>query len=315
MSNSKMFDFSGGGSRSKMFDMGGWFEGPDAPQINIPAPTEEEKELIRTQTEWLNSQIQATTVATEQQTAYFDKMTADQTLSDLEEREFNKEFASQVISLTGNEEILNQLLPEGVFDPVHKAYLDPKLTTPEMQEMGKALSEWDWEKGEPLADTSQLYDQGVAPVEEGYQGSFDIAARKEGELLRAEMAAKGMTLEDTVGSRAATELNTAQTETLMRTIGGMQESQVLAKSDMESAKQSMATAGYQLTSNLAADAASRATTAAGSLQDYYVGNRRMTASAALQNAMMQQASQQTQYQNTMGVGGSFMGAGMKMMAS
>lgn len=150
---------------------------------------------------------------------------------------------------------------------------------------------------------------------EALREQFGEETEKYGSKQLASLVSRGM-LETSTGEQEIAETQQRFAEILSGSEAEMTEAKELAKSDLDAAKRSLSQQGYQLTTGMQQSQIQTALQAAMGLESYYMNRGGMQASAALQNALTQQAINKSKYQQRMdtwsaltGLGGSIMKAG------
>lgn len=163
---------------------------------------------------------------------------------------------------------------------------------------------------EEEAAFNKEYELSVAALEE----KFGIESKRAGATQMAELTARGV-MDTTTGENAISRTQEDFAKVLESTKADMLQAKEFAKSDMELAKQSLATSGYALTSGMSQAQMQTALEASLNAQNYYLGRGGLEASANLTNALMDQALQKSQYIERLKSWGAIAGMGGGMMKS
>lgn len=210
------------------------FDPKDPAPVSVPGLSDKEQQLIDLQIEAIKAAMEPSeeqTKLAEQQQKYFETLTANQTLSEDELAEFEREYNLQL---------------------------------------------------------SALQDQ--------YQLKLD----EDSSSLYADLVSRGVDT-TTTGRNLQTKLAKGYGEALQGSIAELGQAQETAKYDMEQAKREMALQGYKLTSDIQQFNLNNSLAMAQNTQNYLATNRAMSASAALQNAILTQQVQQEAYRNRQGM--------------
>lgn len=160
------------------------------------------------------------------------------------------------------------------------------------------------------AEFNKEYELSVQALEE----KFGIESKRAGATQLAELTSRGV-LDTTTGENAIARTQEEFAKILGSTKADMLQAKEFAKSDMELAKQSLATSGYSLTSGMSQAQMQTALEASLNAQNYYLGTAQTQASANLTNALMNQALQKSAYIEKLKTWGAIAGVGGGMMRS
>jgi len=121
-------------------------------------------------------------------------------------------------------------------------------------------------------------------------------------------------LESTTGENAIARTQSEFADVLMQGESAIEGNRLTAKTDLDTAKRSLAQSGYNLTSQMSQNQMNTALEASMYSQNYLMGNRGLQASTNLQNALLTQASEKAKYDQRLNLWKGVAGLGTALMA-
>jgi len=179
--------------------------------------------------------------------------------------------------------LINQLGAESELEKTQRQYFD------QLQE-NQVLS----------PEEESAFNQEYELQKQALMEQFNIEAGQAGAKRYAQQVASGIA-DTTTGVNIERDTKLKESQALLSSLSELGLSRETAKSDFELAKQEMSLQGYKLTSQLMQDQLNQALSVSSNIQNYYSANRSMQAQTALQNAINKQVSEQSRYQNRLGL--------------
>ena len=129
---------------------------------------------------------------------------------------------------------------------------------------------------------------------QAFRDKLNIEGQRIGNTQLAELTSRGV-LESTTGENAIARTQSEFADVLMQGESAIEGNRLTAKTDLDTAKRSLAQSGYNLTSQMSQNQMNTALEASMYSQNYLMGNRGLQASTNLQNALLTQASEKAKY--------------------